>query len=203
MPSSSVAFFGYIRLMSTKSISIFRAAVLLFVFGAIVGNGFNSFHAYSGTIPVTATHMNPLKDWSSYLLFGFAGLSIGMLSIVLDKLPGGNVKPVSAIKALAGIGLLGIFYFLSACMFLSNGVILGLLIFGFLLSYFLYGRNTVSLGAAFLVAIAGTTAEIIFVQSGMYYYSRPQFMGVAYWLPFLYGIASVTTGQLALALAAW
>jgi energy-coupling factor transporter transmembrane protein EcfT len=104
-------------------------------------------------------------------------------------------------KALGGVGLLGVFYFLSACIFLSNNIILIILIFGFILAYLLYGQSRLALMAALLVAIAGTAAEISFVHVHWYYYSRPQIMGVTYWLPFLYGIASITTGQLARVLA--
>jgi hypothetical protein len=142
-----------------------------------------------------------LLDWSSYLLFGFAGLSIGMLNILIDYLFSNTPTMVSWTKALSGIGLLGIFYFTSACIFLSNNIILLILVFGFLLVFILYAPSGQALLAAVLVAIAGTSAEIYFVHTGMYYYSRPQFMGVTCWLPFLYGIASVTTGQFARLLA--
>jgi hypothetical protein len=173
-----------------------RTLLILFVFGALVGNLFNSFHAFSGTIPVTPTHLNPLLDWSSYVLFGFAGVFIGLVTIVFDKLrkdaPGSNWP-----KAIGACVLLGVFYFISACMFLSNDVILIILIFGFMFSVCLYDRSVFALMAALLVAIAGTAVEITLIDFKIYHYARPQVMGVALWLPFLYGIGSVATGQLA------
>ncbi|MFI5206149.1 MAG: hypothetical protein ACHQVK_04370, partial [Candidatus Paceibacterales bacterium] len=111
-----------------------RTILALFIFGATIGNGYNSFHAYSGTIPITATHANPLLDWSSYLLFGFAGVGVGMVTIVLDKLFRKNLPTVTSLRAASAIIFLGVFYFSSACVFLSNTVILLILIFGFVLS---------------------------------------------------------------------
>ena len=173
-----------------------RTILILFAFGALLGNGFNSMHAYSGTIPITPIHISPLLDWSSYLLFGFAGVSIGLLTLLFDRL--GRVKPiVSWTKAIGALRLLGFFYLCSACMFLTNTMILLTLIFGAIVSLYLYDRSINAVAAAILVAIVGTSTEIYFVHSGMYYYSRPQVMGVTYWLPFLYVISSVTTGQLA------
>ncbi len=170
--------------------------IILFVFGAIIGNGYNSFHAYSGTIPITAMHINPLLDWSSYLLFGSAAVAIGMLTLLFDKIL--NKSPVITWpNVLGALILLGVFYFCSACLFLGNTIILMILIFGFILSVMLYDRTVSALLAALIVAIVGTGTEIFFVHSGMYYYARPQIMGVTYWLPFLYGISSVTTGQMA------
>jgi hypothetical protein len=179
-----------------------RILIGLFLFGAIGGNLYNSFHAFSGTIPVTPEHINPLLDWTSYLLFGFAGVAIGLVTIVFDKILRKEAPPVNWPAALGAVALLGVFYFVSACMFLSNTVILLILIFGFALSWWLYDRSWYALVAALLVALGGTAIEITLVHFNVYYYSRPQFMGVAYWLPFLYCIASVATGQLARALAA-
>jgi hypothetical protein len=175
---------------------MWRTILILFVFGALVGNGFNSLHAYSGTLPITPIHISPLLDWSSYLLFGFAGVSIGLLTLLFDKVR--NHKPaVTWAKAAGALALLGVFYLCSACMFLSNTLILVILICGSALSLFLYDRSISAILAVVLVAIAGTGAEMYFVHSGMYYYARPQVMGVTFWLPFLYAISSVTTGQLA------
>jgi hypothetical protein len=179
---------------------MWRTALILFLFGALVGNAYNSFHAFSGTIPVTLIHINPLLDWSSYLLFGFAGLSIGLLTLFFDKIFKRKIPKVTALNVAGALLFLGLFYFSSACMFLSNTIIILILAIGFILSVILYDRSGTALLAAVIVAIVGTSAEMYFVHSGMYYYSRPQILGVAYWLPLLYGIASVTTGQLARAL---
>ena len=86
-------------------------------------------------------------------------------------------------------------------MFLPNTLIFFVLAGGFILSVFLYDRSGYALLAALLVAIAGTTAEVLQVYYHLYYYARPQVMGVTYWLPLLYGLSSITTGQLARALA--
>ena len=175
---------------------MWRTILILFAFGALLGNGFNSMHAFSGTIPITPIHISPLLDWTSYLLFGFAGVSIGLVTLLFDRL--GRVKPVvSWTKALGALALLGFFYLCSACMFLSNTVILVTLIFGSIVLLYMYDHSINAIIAAILIAIVGTSAEIYFVHSGMYYYARQEVMGVTYWLPFLYVISSVTTGQLA------
>ncbi len=177
-----------------------RTLLALFIFGAIIGNLYNSFHAFSGTIPVTPTHINPLLDWSSYLLFGFAGVAIGLATMICDKFFRKNPPSATWPNAIGAGLFLGIFYFISACMFLSNTIILIALIFGFILAWFIYDRSPYTLFTALIVAIAGTAAEITMVNQGVYCYSRPQLMGVAYWLPFLYGLASIATGQIARAL---
>jgi hypothetical protein len=177
-----------------------KTAVALFLFGAIVGNIFNSFHAFSGTIPVTPTHINPLLDWSSYLLFGFAGLSIGVVTLVHDKHLRNNPPGASWLNAIGACALLGVFYFISACMFLSNTTILIVLIAGFGLMLWIYDRSVFAISAAVIVAIGGTGIEIFFTNMNYYSYARPQFMGVTWWLPFLYGIGAVAAGQWARAL---
>jgi hypothetical protein len=179
---------------------ILRTAVVLFLFGALLGNAYNSLHAYSGAIPITSIHTNPLIDWQSYLLFGFAGLSIGMLTLLFDHKLRKKAPAATWRNALGALALLGIFYVISACMFLSNATILLILIGGFLLSVWLYDRHGLALLAALIVAIIGTSAEILQVYFHSYYYARPEVMGVCWWLPLLYGIASITTGQLARAL---
>ena len=173
-----------------------RTAFILSLFGALIGNAYNSLHAFSGTIPVTVVHTNPLLDWQSYLLFGFAGLTIGGLTLLIDKWRGKS-NPVSWSSAISAIAFLGVFYLLSACMFLSNTVLFIILLSGFILSWALYDRSGDAILAALLVAIAGSTAEIAQVYYHCYYYARPQVLGVPYWLPLLYLIASITTGQLA------
>jgi hypothetical protein len=177
-----------------------RRLIFLFIFGAFAGNLYNSFHAFSGTIPVTPTHINPLLDWTSYLLFGFAGMAIGLATILSDKFLRKNTPTASWPNAIGAGLFLGVFYFISACMFLSNTVILALLIFGFVLAVWFYDPSIYAVLTAAIVAIAGTAAEITMVHQNIYCYSRPQWLGVAYWLPFLYGIASIATGQIARAL---
>jgi hypothetical protein len=176
-----------------------RTIVILFLFGALIGNAYNAFHAYSGTLPITPIHISPLLDWSSYLLFGLASVLIGMLTILFDR-QSQETPQVSWQRAIGAIGLLGIFYFLSACIFLGNNTILLILIAGFVLFATLYDRSASAILAAVIVAVIGSSLEIFFVHSGMYYYARPQLFGVTYWLPLLYGIASIATGQLARAL---
>lgn len=173
-----------------------RTALILFAFGALVGNVYNSFHAFSGTIPITAVHSNPLLDWRSYLLFGFAGLSIGMLTLLFDRLRK-KTNASSWPKAIGAIALLGVFYLFSACTFLSNTAIFIILLFGFMLSWALYDKSGDAILAAMLVAIVGSAAEIAQVHYESYQYARPEVLGVTYWLPLLYCIASITTGQLA------
>ncbi len=174
-----------------------RTIIGLFLLGAIGGNLYNSFHAFSGTIPVTPEHINPLLDWTSYLLFGFAGLIIGMVAIAFDKFLRDTAPQPGWPNALSAAALLGVFYFISACMFLSNSVILIILIFGAVLTWWLYDRTWQAILAALLVAAGGTAVEITLIHLNVYYYARPQFMGVAFWLPALYCIASIATGQLA------
>jgi hypothetical protein len=187
--------------MSLTKANIARTIAVLFLFGAIVGNGYNSLHAHLGTLPITASHPSPLTDWSSYLLFGFAAVGIGMLTLLFDHKLRKESRVTSWLNAIGALALLGMFYFLSACMFLSNTAIFIILAVGFVLSVLLYDRHGYALLAALLIAIIGTTAEVLQVYYHSYYYARPQIMGVTYWLPLLYGMSSITTGQLARALA--
>lgn len=178
-----------------------RTVIALFLFGAILGNGYNSLHAFMGAIPVTAIHTNPLLDWTSYLLFGFAGVSIGMLTLLFDRHLRKDSPEVLWQHALSSMLVLGVFYFLSACTFLTNTAILLIEIIGFVFCVWVYDRHGYAVIAAIIVAIIGTSAEVLQVHYQSYYYARPEVMGVTYWLPFLYAISSITTGQLARALA--
>ena len=174
-----------------------RTILILFLFGAILGNAFNSMHAFSGAIPVTTVHSKPLVDWSSYLLFGFAGVSIGFLTLLFDRIFRKESQHTGPSNAISAMIMLGFFYFISACIFLSDTLIFFILTAGLILAMLLYDRHGLAFLAALIVAVIGTTAEIVQVNFHSYYYARPQIWGVTWWLPLLYGIASVTTGQLA------
>ena len=42
-----------------------------------------------------------------------------------------------------------------------------------------------------ICSVAGTLAEAVAIASGAWKYSLPNFIGVPYWLPFLWGIAAL------------
>lgn len=48
-----------------------------------------------------------------------------------------------------------------------------------------------------ITAILGCLAEIVCIKSGAWYYGNPQFLGIPYWLPLVWGNASVLFFELA------
>ena len=61
--------------------------------------------------------------------------------------------------------------------------------------WLLAGHAWQNLIYSIVVAITGTLIEMILISAGAFAYLHPDFLGVPYWLPCLYAIASLAVGD--------
>jgi hypothetical protein len=79
---------------------------------------------------------------------------------------------------------------------LSSIAKVGLLAIIYLNFWLLAGRGWQNMLLSLVTAITGTLIEMILVTAGAFSYLYPDFIGVPYWLPFMYACASLTVGDL-------
>lgn len=173
-----------------------RAILVLFVTGAILGSVCDGFHTHS----LTTFYPRPwiLKmAWWVPLLFGSAGLAIGLTHPVCDRWFKRQQKlPLSWYVIISGLGLFMGLYFLSGFLNFSNSYkffllgILSVLFWGF------FDRTWQGLALGILTALVGCTVEIMLSALGLFDYTHPDLWGIPAWLPWLYIAGSTTVGNL-------
>ncbi|MFO1462608.1 MAG: hypothetical protein U1F66_02450 [bacterium] len=182
-----------------------KAAVLLFLVGAIFGPVGDSFHVVSGTTdyPQNIFQLYFWRlPWWVPLIFGTATVAIGLSHPQMDRWLGApRDRPGSRGIAAVIFGVaafLGI-YAMTAFVPLASGGPLDLLIAGSaILVWGLLDRTWQGALLAAMTAVVGTLVEITLVHIGAFWYNPPKnlLFGVGSWLPWLYVSASVAVGNL-------
>lgn len=166
-----------------------KPAFILFIFGAVVGTGLDMFHTYSES--TVYTHPLFIKAaWWTPVLFGLALLSGGLSLPFLRKKLGVKDKEVGFSK----LGLCFLFfalqYYLSG--FWNDETTKLPIQAGFaLLVWVLFDRKPAGLFLGLITGVIGASTEIIIIHLGGFIWTKPDFLGVPYWLPFLYFTGSV------------
>lgn len=169
---------------------------LIFIFGAIVGSVFDGFHTHS----LTTAYPNPwilkMAIWVPPL-FGSAMLGITLHHIGMIRLLKLQVTKYSWLKITSGFVLFGLQYASSGFVKLESlpALLLQLLLTG--LIWFLFDKKLIGILLAIPVAITGSLVEIYLIHLKGFYYLKPDFFGIPYWLPCLYLSASIVVGNLA------
>jgi hypothetical protein len=178
---------------SPSSLSLARAA-LLFGFGAVVGSGLDALHTHSGTTLYASPWVFAMSVWTP-LLFGLAGLSVGLSYPLAERLTGRRPgRRLSWLEVSAGFATFAVLYALSGYLPVSNGSKLLVLLAGAAVLFVWLARTAVALALAVLTAIIGPLVEAAFVHAGLFGYRAPDVLGVAMWLPALYASGSIAFG---------
>lgn len=180
--------------------------LLIFIFGTLVGSIFDGFHTHSQTTAYTNPWILKMAIWVPPL-FGSAMLGIITYHTMMNrwfklKTPppltgGGWGEGENWKKITAGFFLFAIQYASSGFIKLESlpALLLQLLLTGFI--WFLFDKKLIGILLAIPVAIAGSLVEIFLIRSGGFYYLKPDFLGIPFWLPCLYLSASIVVGNLA------
>jgi len=172
-----------------------RPLALLFLVGATVGPVLDGFHTHSGTLAYPDPWIYRMAFWVP-LLFGTAVMQIATSHVQMDaflKRPG---RLLSWVSVLVGIATFVAAYFLSGFWQVDSLILSGVLGAIAIGIWFGFDRTWQGVLLAILTAIIGTAFESFLIRLGAFYYLAPDFVGVPYWLFFLYLSASVTVGNL-------
>lgn len=170
--------------------------LFLFLAGGILGAVFDGFHTHSGTTYYPHIWIFMMAWWVP-LLFGSAGVSVGLSHLHLDLHLKRKPYTGTWLQVTVGILAFGAIYFASGFLPASNlekFVVLGLASVGL---WYVFDRTWQGFLQAIPTALVGCTIEILLIHFGKFYYNNPDFLGIPAWLPFLYLSASVSVGNLA------
>lgn len=168
--------------------SLTPLALILFAIGATAGSALDAIHTHSGTTVYTA----PIRwafdmAWWTPLLFGLAGLSIGISYPLMKRLRNLDCAPVHAPSrvAVAFFAFVGL-YFVSGFLPASNPVKLVVLVAGALALGATMARTKIAFALAAVAAVTGPVVEILLVSQNTFLHLQPDFAGIPMWLPALY-----------------
>ena len=170
-----------------------RAAGLLALIGATLGSLLDGIHTHTGT----TAYPHPwiwLMAWWVPLLFGAAGVSIGLSRPLWERLLSVNDRAPSLGAACGALAAFAAAYGLSGT--LPGGPLVrgGALLTIFAALWWAIDRRPLGLFLAVSTAVIGTSVEMTLVHFGCFAYLAPDFGGVAGWLPALYAVATVAVG---------
>jgi len=172
-----------------------RAAAKLFFLGVILGTALDAIHVHTGTTAYTAPALFGLAWWVP-LELGIAGIAVGLGRRFLERsLRAESLAPPGPLLWL-GLALFIAAYALSGLLASSAALDAAALAAVFAVAWVACDRTRVGLLAALLTAAIGVGVEIALVRAGVFGYRAPGLLGVADWLPLLYGTAAVAIGNL-------
>jgi len=176
-----------------SSLSYARAA-LLFGFGAVVGSGLDALHTNSGTTVYASPWVFAMSVWTP-LIFGLAGLSVGLSYPLAERLTGRRPgRPLSWVEVGAGFAAFAGLYATSGYLPASNAAKLVVLLVGAAVLFAWLARTALALAMAVLTAVIGPLVEAALVHTGFFVYREADVLGVAMWLPALYASGSIAFG---------
>jgi hypothetical protein len=169
-------------------------AAPLFGFGAVVGSALDAFHTHSGTTVYARPWLFQMSVWTP-LIFGLAGLSVGLSYPLAERLTGRRPgRRLSWAEVSAGFAVFAGLYAVSGYLPASSAVKLVVLLVGAAWLFAWLARTWLALGMAVLTAVIGPLVEALLVHTGFFTYREPDLLGVAMWLPALYACGSLAFG---------
>jgi hypothetical protein len=168
--------------------------VILFVFGAIYGSVLDALHTHAGVFRYTHEWLFRMATWTP-LVFGGAGLSLGLLYPVARRLTGEWpareltwTEMTLALNAFALIYAASAYIPASSLIKLTFLAVCGGAMFGWL------AGTRLALLLAFGSAVVGPAIEGAFASLGQLTHRDADFIGLPMWLPALYFSGALTYG---------
>lgn len=163
--------------------------------GFFLGPASDLFHNVTNTSGYPYPAFLGLAWWVP-LLFSGATVLVALSHVYSDKLFRQPKRELSWKKVI--FGLLSFFLIYAISGFLKINLLPKFLILAVIALdvWFFFDKTLYGFILSILTAICGCLVESSLVQIGHFYYVEPDFLGVPYWLPFLYITASVSVGNL-------
>lgn len=164
----------------------------LFLLGAVTGTALDALHVHSDVERYPSPFLFGVAWWVP-LLFGAAAVAIGVSHALVDPLLRQYRSP-PLINSFAELAWLVLAYLISAGS-LDRLTKTGLLLLIYMNFWMLAGHAWQNLVLSFVTAVTGTLIEMILVSAGAFVHLHPDLLGVPYWLPCMYAIASLAVGD--------
>lgn len=173
-----------------------KLSLILFLIGAILGPTMDGFHTHSDTLFYPHVWML-MMDWWVPLLFGAAGIAVGLSHLDLDRRLNKSYPDLTWIHVAFAVASFAAIYFISGFLKIDETRKLVLLYTLAFLVWYIYDKTYSGFILAIVTSLIGSFVEGSLISMDWFYYTRPDFFGVPYWLPALYIAASVSVGNLA------
>ena len=171
------------------------AAGVLAIMGATVGAALDMLHV------ATRTTSYPHPDvlgiaWWVFPEFAAAAIAIGLARPIWERILDRRTPAASSLEIAGGRLCFVLCYALSGLLPLpwsTTALVLAVLAFA---AWGVSDRSGLGVFLGVCTALIGTTTEIILIRYGFFRYERPDLLGVAGWLPWIYVAAGCAVGQL-------
>lgn len=177
-----------------------RAAALLLALGATLGPLLDAIHTHTGTTRYAAPWVLEMAWWVP-LLFGSAGVAVGLPRAALERLRATPTSTPSSRSAAEGMGLFVLAYALSGVVPAVGPVPVNVaralaLLAVFAVTWWRHDRTALGLGLACSTGLGGCVVEVNLSAAGAFEHLQPTKLGIPLWLPLLYATAQVGVGNL-------
>lgn len=162
----------------------------LFLCGAVIGTLLDMLQTYGGEAYYTGPFLFRTAWWVP-LLFGLGVVLIGVSHVRMDK-----DQQASGLKFIPRLSFLIVACLITAFGDVSNSTKTLLLLALYLFPWCFWDRGGVRLLLAVGTGVIGCLVESLLGKVGLYHYYRPDWIGIPYWLFFLYLHVSATAGYL-------
>lgn len=173
-----------------------NTVLVLFLTGFVLGSIYDGFHTHSGTTYYPVPWLFQMAWWTPFL-FGAASLLIGIAHIRFEAYSNPFLGSPTWGRVVLGFFAFGVLYFASGYFKVSTMLKFTTLGIGSLLIWYYFDRTRKGFSLNIAIATVGCLMEILLGFFNKFHYVHPDFLGIPFWLPFLYIGGSVTVGNLA------
>lgn len=177
-----------------------KDTLLLCVVGGIVGAVCDGFHSHQNILEYSSAWAFKMAWWVP-LLFAGATLTVAYGHLLIDDLFHLPHTPPGRARVIAGLLAFVAVYAASAYLPVDNDAKILILDMAIIAMWLAFNRSWQGVLQMILTSILGCAVEISLVANGSFRYLHAGFLGIPYWLPFLYGAASIGVGNWARQLA--
>ncbi len=181
-------------MLSWKNIAV------IFIVGGIVGATCDGFHSHQNILAYSNEWILKMAWWVP-LLFAGATLTVAYGHLLFDYLFIVPKKKPGWPRVIIGLASFVLVYAASAYLPVENDAKILILDMAIIAMWLIFNRNWQGVIEMIITAILGCAMEITLVANGSFHYLHPNIWGIPYWLPFLYGAASIGVGNWARQLA--
>lgn len=168
--------------------------------GGIVGATCDSFHSHEDVLVYSHEWILKMAWWVP-LLFAGATVTVAYGHLFFDWAFHLPQKQPGWPRVIAGLAAFVAVYAASAYLPVQDDAKILILDMAIIAMWLIFNRSWQGVLQMVFTSILGCVVEITLVANDSFRYLHPQFLGIPYWLPFLYGAASIGVGNWARQLA--
>lgn len=176
-----------------------KAAVVLALVGFTIGTLLDGAHTHTNKIQYT-TPVFWLFAWWTPFIFACGSLTTGLSRPLAEKILRLSACRPSMKNVISANAIFYLAYVLSGYLPLTAIGITVVLVLLWIVLWLLCDRTFLGVALSLITATWGPSLEMGLSKLGVFHYVEPNFFSVTSWLPALYAIAAISSGQLGKAL---